>query len=453
MRTFATKLLVLVAASVAALTLAAPAFGAPKVDGIFPLKSEIDTNNKIIEGPDGNVWFTLNDSTTEKDVGRITPAGVITEFELKEINGPIGIASGPEGRIWVVGINKAVSFLPSDPEKTEELHSSALIDGSANIALGPGNEFWVASTNKVAKFSPSNFAGTIKEVKVEGGLNPRDIAAAGPGIAIADTEMVGKGSRIVTFTPAGVQKDILIPGASQGVAGGPGGLIGFTAPGAVPEQSGLIPAGGLASSFELTGDPFGIAFGADGAFWIAQFGPPPGLTRVAVDGSHTSLGGIPEATARQITPGPGNTLWVTMQKVAEKSPPAIARVTGVDPPPTPSPGPIPTAPSPPPPAALKTTLGKKPKKVVKTEAKTAKVTFAFSSSIAGSAFECSLGKRVKPKGKKARWAGARFKGCKSPKSYTLKPGRYRFKVRAAVGSSHDQSPPTFGFKVLRVDKG
>jgi streptogramin lyase len=447
------KLLALAAVCAAALAFAAPALAAPAISGIFPLGSEIETNNKITEGPDGNVWFTL----AGKKVGRITPQGAIKEFELKGIEGAIGIATGPEGRLWIVGTGKAASFLPTNPEGSEEDFASALINANANIVLGPEKMFWVASNESVAKFSPADFNGSIAPVAVEGELSPRDIDVAGSLIAIADVAepVLGKGGRIVTFTTAGKQHDVAIPGASQGVAGGPGGLIGFTAPGASPEQSGLIPSGGTASSFELTGDPFGITFGQDQAFWIAQFGPPGGLTRVATNGTHTSIGGLPTMTARQITPGPGHTLWVTMVENATlKSPPSIARVTGVEPPPTPAPGPIPVAPVPPvvKPALPTTKLGSKPKKVVKITGSTAQVKFGFSSTTAGARFECALGHRVKPKGKKARFVGQSFKSCGSPKKYTLGPGRYRFQVRAVAGGVRDSSPAAFGFKVVRTGR-
>ena len=131
------------------------ASAAPAVTGQFELGTEIETNNKIVAGPDGNVWFTL----PGKKVGEITPAGLIQEFELEGIEGPIGIAVGPEKRIWVVSTGKAVSFLPSSPTTTEAEFESAFINAEPNIVLGPEGMFWVASNNAVAKFSPANFSG------------------------------------------------------------------------------------------------------------------------------------------------------------------------------------------------------------------------------------------------------------------------------------------------------
>src|SRR5262249_16382885 len=76
---------------------ASSAAAAPAATGVFPVKS-IDSNNKIVAGADGNVWFTQTGAGS--NVSRVTPAGVVTEFELGLLNAS-GIAAGPEGRLWV----------------------------------------------------------------------------------------------------------------------------------------------------------------------------------------------------------------------------------------------------------------------------------------------------------------------------------------------------------------
>ena len=451
MRSLVPKLLAAAVVLVAALAWAPAAVAVPTVSGIFPLGTEINDNNKIVAGPDGNMWFTL----PGKKVGSITPAGVVQEFELNKIENTIGIAAGPEGRIWVVATGKATSFLPSDPKGTEQDYESALINGEPNIVLGPENMFWVASANAVAKFSPANFKGTITEVKLTGELAPKDIDVAGPLIAIADNDKdpVTEKGRVVTFTAAGVQQDFAIPSSSQGLAGAPNGQIGFSSPLAKPEQAGLITPPGPASSFELLGDPFGVAYGSDQAFWIVQFANG-GLTRLTSNGQTSFLGGLPKETARQVAAGPGNTLWVTLvhkEKVVEVS--EIARVSGLEPPPlspsgtTPG-GPITVTQKPVP----DTRIAKGPKKVVKTTRARATVKFSFSSTVAGSTFQCRLTKVPTGKKKRAKASKGAFSGCSSPRVLKLVPGRYRFAVRAVAAGVVDGSPAEKAFKVIRAPR-
>jgi streptogramin lyase len=52
----------------------------------------------ITVGPDGNLWFTEFLNST---VGRVTPAGVITEFSLPAWRNPYGITTGPDGNLWL----------------------------------------------------------------------------------------------------------------------------------------------------------------------------------------------------------------------------------------------------------------------------------------------------------------------------------------------------------------
>ena len=52
----------------------------------------------LVVGPDGNFWFTENDTGL---IGRATPAGVVSEFQTASpFSAPWVIASGPDGALW-----------------------------------------------------------------------------------------------------------------------------------------------------------------------------------------------------------------------------------------------------------------------------------------------------------------------------------------------------------------
>jgi hypothetical protein len=58
----------------------------------------------ITAGPDGNVWFT---ESNRNRVGRITPAGIATEFatDITANSGPLNITAGPDGNVWFTESN------------------------------------------------------------------------------------------------------------------------------------------------------------------------------------------------------------------------------------------------------------------------------------------------------------------------------------------------------------
>ena len=64
----------------------------------FALASSDSKPGVIVAGPDGNLWFT---EPSAKALGRITSAGVVTQFPLPAGDTyPVGLTSGPDGALW-----------------------------------------------------------------------------------------------------------------------------------------------------------------------------------------------------------------------------------------------------------------------------------------------------------------------------------------------------------------
>ncbi|MGD0839217.1 MAG: Virginiamycin B lyase [Polyangia bacterium] len=69
----------------------------------FALPNAGGSTGGITTGPDRNIWFT---EEGPNKLGRLTPTGTITEFPLQGSGLYVltGIAAGPDGNIWCVGI-------------------------------------------------------------------------------------------------------------------------------------------------------------------------------------------------------------------------------------------------------------------------------------------------------------------------------------------------------------
>jgi virginiamycin B lyase len=74
----------------------------------------------ITTGPDGALWFT-NDISPINHIGRMTTAGVVTEFPAPTV--PYGIGTGPDGALWFtevgppgkIGRTRRTDRSPSSP--------------------------------------------------------------------------------------------------------------------------------------------------------------------------------------------------------------------------------------------------------------------------------------------------------------------------------------------------
>lgn len=426
----------------------AAAHAAPTVTGEFAV-SGIESNNKIVEGPDGAMWVTLSGGV--HDVARIDPVtGAVEERSIGPGNGtlsaPSGIASVHDD-LWVTAAASVTNFSPADPPTVHETISMPALVGSSPIVLGPDGNLWVATNGALLRFPPgvaSMVRAGEKEFSLPG-LGPRDIDVAGNLLAVADFG----GSLILTSTTDGATiGKYPLSGGPQGVAGNPSGQIAYSQPSAEPKEVGLLTPPGTPVGTKLPGtDAFGAALGPDGAYWFAE-GNSDKLIRLSPTGQETELRGFaPGGKPRQIAAGPGNTLWVTLEGSNK-----VARVSGVVKPPEPPTVPPPRMPPPRVPSPeLQTQISQGPKGAVRTARRRALVRLRFSASDPRAGFECRL---TKLSGRRPRAAAVpSFAPCGSPKSYRLKPGRYRFEVRAALAGIADSSPAARSFRVVRIAAG
>ena len=55
----------------------------------------------ITTGPDGALWFT---NAGNNSIGRITTAGVVTNYTGTGIDEPTSITTGPDGALWFTNL-------------------------------------------------------------------------------------------------------------------------------------------------------------------------------------------------------------------------------------------------------------------------------------------------------------------------------------------------------------
>jgi streptogramin lyase len=314
---------------------AGPAFAVPKVDGVFALPG-VQTNGQLTVGPDGNVWVSL-----EQAVGKVKPDGSATELTTGGLSSQLGFPTGgitsAGGFIWVsqgpgAGLETIVKIPPGNPAGAQGVAVPGVTTGSTAMTTGPDGNVWVGLAGKLVKFPPANPAAATPYAVP--GLAPKALISATDGtLWVTDTD---NGGRLLNVTTQGAVTSYTVGGQPQFAGAGPGGQVVFSNPNNSPQQIGRLVPGGLPLTIDRPNgsDPEGVTFGADGAFWIAEFAGNR-LARMTPGGQLTTLGGLPVVSnqgPRQITAGPGNTLWATLDKPGDTGASQIARITGVDPP-------------------------------------------------------------------------------------------------------------------------
>jgi sugar lactone lactonase YvrE len=130
---------------------------------LFTIPTAHSYPSDITAGPDGNMWFT--DDFGGK-IGRITPAGAITEFPVPHSPRLEGIAAGPDGNLWFTDLrNDRIGRISTAGVITEfPLRPNAEPMG---ITAGPDGNLWFTefAADRIGRITP---AGVITEFRVPG---------------------------------------------------------------------------------------------------------------------------------------------------------------------------------------------------------------------------------------------------------------------------------------------
>jgi streptogramin lyase len=260
-------------------------------------------------GPDGNFWFIEQISNR---IGRITPAGAITEFPIPTNSRPWDITAGPDGNLWfteqysdqIARITPAGSIteFPIPPDDSKPLGSEPW-----GITAGPDGNLWFTEQegNRIGRITPT---GTITEFPIPLSMNsPFDITV-GPDGNLWFTAM----GAIGRVTPAGEITEFSTTGVdSFGIAAGADGNLWFTD---IDGGIGRLTPGGAVTRFPVpTTDsrPYSITTGSDGNLWFTEQNGNR-IGRITPAGLITEFP-IPTAASRPwgITKGANNDLWFT----------------------------------------------------------------------------------------------------------------------------------------------
>jgi streptogramin lyase len=254
----------------------------------FVTPTPVGHNTAITAGPDGNLWYTV--TANQNAVGRISPSGVVTEFSLDDPSGfsyhsPAGITTGPDGNLWFA---ESPSGYPTPPfgnigritPAGQVTQFSVPSAGSISyIVQGPDGNLWFteSSANQIGRITT---AGAVTEFSIPTPASNPLFIAAGPDGNIWFTE--SNAVQIGRITPAGVVTEFPLPpskypGFPEGlnaITTGLDGNLWFTE--FYTSTVGRITPTGVITEFPLPvfRNPYGITTGPDGNLWLTEGGGP-----------------------------------------------------------------------------------------------------------------------------------------------------------------------------------
>jgi virginiamycin B lyase len=269
----------------------------------------------IVNGTDGNRWFTEGSEFLPATIGRITPAGDVTEF------GPAcdfciltDIAQGPDNILYFTSNEPDLGRITTSGEFLAPVPMPSSDALAGDIAVH-GNEVWITDFNGDNLWRYDIGAGAFTQFPVP---EPHDVAvdAAGrvwftaplePAIGRLDPET---GAVTLTAT-AGLPRQIAIARD---------GIVWFTVRFTPQAVGRLDPATNVVTEFPVTGvGPEGIAASPDGSMWFTQT-TAGNIARITNSGVITATKAVKDSEPFGITVDADADPWYTMMsanKIAE----------------------------------------------------------------------------------------------------------------------------------------
>jgi streptogramin lyase len=300
------RLLALGLALVAGLTIALGAtLSAAQAAPVGTLKQfRVPTDNSqpryIAEGSDGNLWFTEGNEiftpnpdpatggTFHRNIGRITPAGEITEFRIegRDPDNPLptqcdcllnDIVQGPDGILYFTTNHNSLGRITTATGEVQPFIDTPFPVGD-HLATH-GDEIWISDFNNHSIWRYDIPTGDIPN----GAFTEFPISNLGPSsIAVDDHGIVWFADAVVVDPSSPAQ-----------------GVIGR-----------LDPADGSVRTFNVDGLPRDVSIATDGAVWFTERFTPQGVGRLdPATGASTvfAVDGGPE----EIAPAAGGSMWFT----------------------------------------------------------------------------------------------------------------------------------------------
>jgi streptogramin lyase len=299
----------------------------------FRVPTDNSQPRHITVGSDGNLWFTEGNEiftpnpdpetggTFHRNIGRITPAGNITEFRIESGIEPDqcfcslnDIVQGPGGILYFTTNNPGLGRITTSGEVLPFVAPDNSLANGDGIAAR-GNNVWYADFNNDSIWRYNVTSGQFKEFPLTPGATPVDVAVASDGFVWFTERGAGAIGRL--NPQSGAFTETPVPGGDAAllsqIAIAPDGSVWFT------ERLGhavgrLVPATNQVTEFPtLTPDagPEGIAAAPNGDLWFTQVNAD-NIARITLSGTITEGKAVKNSEPFGITVGPGGNPWYTM---------------------------------------------------------------------------------------------------------------------------------------------
>ena len=271
----------------------------------------------ITRASDGNFWFTesfVNDQNAlPHKVGRITPSGKVTEFDVCEHPDfgfescfPTDIVQGSDGDLYFTKNDAPLGRITTDGDVLADVGERFSFNGNGLDAHG--DDIWIADFNNAVIHRYNVQTGGFSEFAT---MSPTFDVAVAPNGIVWFTEGDGRIGRLNPAT--GVITEIDVEGFPREINIASDGAVWFTERFAPQAVGRLDPDTNNVTLFPADGGPEDIApAGPDGSMWFTR-STGGNIARISPTGTITATSKVVKGSEPLgITVAPDGNPWFTM---------------------------------------------------------------------------------------------------------------------------------------------
>ena len=307
-------MLLITAVGVAVLLVSGVAIAAPiGMLKQFKVPTAGSSPEHITQASDGKFWFTesfVNDqNATPHKVGRITPTGQVTEFNVCDFCFPTDIVQGSDGILYFTKNDASLGRITTDGTVLPDIPAVFSPNGSGLDAHG--DDIWFADFNNRSVWRYDIPTDTFTQFPAPNTV-PLDVSVGADGI-VWFTDANGQIGRLDPTT--GVVSEIDVEGFPREINIASDGAVWFTE--RFSQAVGRInpvpnPGADDVRLFQVDGGPEDIAPADDGSMWFTRF-DAGNIARITPEGVITAQSKAVKGSGPfGITVAPNGDPWFTM---------------------------------------------------------------------------------------------------------------------------------------------
>lgn len=231
----------------------------------------------LASGPDGRMW--VSDSYYDRIYAVTLSSGSMDTYSDTIHSGPAGIIAGPDGNMWFVeGTAGNITKLTTSGTFTQYPLSSGV--SAQTLVAGPDNAVWFIDAGSIPKIGRVTTSGTVTEYAIPGGGGGFQGAVLGPDNAVwydyqnSGTGTIGRATTEPFFSNYSITTSYRSPGSMttaggavwyvEGTSSAPNDFIGKMTPSGTITDYSIGNPPRVSSGFQLAH----ITTGSDGNVWF-----------------------------------------------------------------------------------------------------------------------------------------------------------------------------------------